>query len=84
VRVTSDFLDTAIRISSIATGPDSANWHWHKLAQDVLDHAPPHVLNDWARDFLTSIPNQLRPLTDKQQRCIHKYYVRAFGAEPRD
>jgi hypothetical protein len=59
---------------------DRVNWYYQKLAQDVNDHAP--QLNNWWKDFYDSIHRQRRPLSEKQQAVIHRYYVRAFVARP--
>jgi hypothetical protein len=48
----------------------SANWKWHKVAQDCLDFCA-HLLDERAQEFLRSIRFQRKPLTERQCRYIH-------------
>jgi hypothetical protein len=79
--VSRSFLETHQALSAEAGYDfDRVNWFYHKMAQDVNDHAP--HLNDWWRDFYDSIHRQRRPLSERQQAVIHKHFVRAFIANP--
>jgi hypothetical protein len=64
------------RINEIADfNEDSANWKWHKIAQDLRSFCQ-HRLTDWEREFLANIPFRRKPLSERQRRTIHKLYAR--------
>jgi hypothetical protein len=48
----------------------SANWRWHKVAQDTLDYCA-HLLDERAQKFLRSIRSQRMSLSERQCRYIH-------------
>jgi hypothetical protein len=48
----------------------SANWKWHKVAQDTLDFCA-HLLDEREQNFLRDIRFRRAPLTERQQRYIH-------------
>jgi hypothetical protein len=59
----------------------SANWRWHKIAQDALDHCG-HLLEERHKQFLHGIRFRRAPLTEPQCRYIHFLYCRGARDGP--
>jgi len=68
-RLSFDAMRTRIDLVADFNGV-SANWKWHKVAQDCLDHCA-HLLEERHQEFLRSIRFQRKPLSDRQCRYIH-------------
>jgi hypothetical protein len=60
-----------LRIDLVADWNEaSANWKWHKVAQDTLDYCA-HLLEEHHKEFLRSVRSQRMFLTERQCRYIH-------------